>query len=113
MPFTARIEREPSNGPSKLASFTFLGMAPVLVPLRPSSEHILIVRAPGARNQHGRHSTPSYPPCPADLNIRAVHIPCIIGQQVPYGSHGIVYGSDVSGGDAFCHAGEFFRRRTA
>ena len=35
-----------------------LGMAPVLVPLRPSSEHILIVRAPGARDQHGCHSTP-------------------------------------------------------
>jgi hypothetical protein len=33
-------------------------MAPVLVPLRPSSEHILIVRAPGARDQHGCHSTP-------------------------------------------------------
>jgi len=32
-----------------------LGMAPVLVPLRPSSEHILIVRAPGARDQHGCH----------------------------------------------------------
>src|SRR2546422_4273998 len=32
-------------------------MAPVLVPLRPSSEHILIVRAPGARDQHGCHST--------------------------------------------------------
>ena len=31
-------------------------MAPVLVPLRPSSEHILIVRAPGAREQHGCHS---------------------------------------------------------
>src|SRR4249919_2129683 len=31
-------------------------MAPVLVPLRPSSEHILIVRAPGARDQHGCHS---------------------------------------------------------
>jgi len=28
-------------------------MAPVLVPLRPSSEHILIVRALGARDQHG------------------------------------------------------------
>ena len=33
-------------------------MAPVLVPMRPSSEHILIVRAPGARNQHGCHSIP-------------------------------------------------------
>ena len=28
----------------------------MLVPLRPSSEHILIVRAPGARDQHGCHS---------------------------------------------------------
>ena len=30
----------------------------MLIPLRPSSEHILIVRAPGARDQHGSHSTP-------------------------------------------------------
>gem|GEM_PF-1818456 len=30
-------------------------MAPVLVPLRPSNEHILIVRVPGARDQHGCH----------------------------------------------------------
>ena len=30
----------------------------MLVPMRPSSEHILIVRAPGARNQHGCHSIP-------------------------------------------------------
>ena len=42
---------------SKLARFS-TGMAPVLVPLRPSSEHILIVRAPGARDQHGCHSAP-------------------------------------------------------
>ena len=28
----------------------------MLVPLRPSSEHILIVRAPGARDRHGCHS---------------------------------------------------------
>jgi len=28
----------------------------VLVPLRPSSEHILIVRALGARDRHGCHS---------------------------------------------------------
>ena len=34
------------------------GTAPVLVSLRPSSEHILIVRAPGVRDQHGWHSTP-------------------------------------------------------
>ncbi len=52
--------RAPSiNDPSKLARFTFPGMAPVLVPLRPSSEHILIVRAPGARDQHGCHSSPT------------------------------------------------------
>ena len=30
----------------------------MLIPLRPSSEHILIVRAPGARDQHGCHSAP-------------------------------------------------------
>ena len=48
---TARI-----NDPSKLARYSFHGMAPVLVPLRPSSEHILIVRAPGARDRHGCHS---------------------------------------------------------
>ncbi len=111
------------NDPSKLARFTFLGMAPVLVPLRPSSEHILIVRAPGQGistgvipplcEQEGHSGYPLHPPCPADLNIRAIHIPCIIGEQISYGSHGIVYSSDVSGWDAFCHAGEFFRRRTA
>jgi hypothetical protein len=36
----------------KLARVLSPGMAPVLVSLRPSSEHILIVRAPGARDQH-------------------------------------------------------------
>ena len=30
----------------------------MLIPLRPSNEHILIVRVPGARDQHGCHSTP-------------------------------------------------------
>ena len=53
LPSTARI-----NDPSKLARFSSHGMAPVLVPLRPSSEHILIVRAPGARDRHGCHSIP-------------------------------------------------------
>src|SRR5256885_3520052 len=54
LPSTARI-----NDPSKLARYSSHGMAPVLVPLRSSSEHILIVRAPGARDRHGcRHSTP-------------------------------------------------------
>jgi hypothetical protein len=55
----ASNEHRPSNliDPSKLACVS-LGMAPVLVPLRPSSEHILIMRAPGARNQHGCHSIP-------------------------------------------------------
>src|SRR6267143_1306539 len=53
LPSTARI-----NDPSKLACYSSHGMAPVLVPLRPSSEHILIVRAPGARDRHGCHSTP-------------------------------------------------------
>src|SRR5438309_9351154 len=53
LPSTARI-----NDPSKLARFSSHGMAPVLVPLRPSSEHILIVRAPGARDRHACHSIP-------------------------------------------------------
>ena len=47
--------------PSKLACFSSFGMAPVLVPLRPSNEHILIVRVPGARDRHGCHSTPPPP----------------------------------------------------
>ena len=47
------------NVPTKLVWLFPLGRAPVLVPLRPSSEHILIVRAPGARDQHGRHSVSS------------------------------------------------------
>ena len=53
LPSTARL-----IDPSKLARFSSHGMAPVLVPLRPSSEHILIVRAPGARDQHACHSIP-------------------------------------------------------
>ena len=42
------------NDPSKLARFSSHGMAPVLVPLRPSSEHILIVRALRVRRAPGR-----------------------------------------------------------
>jgi hypothetical protein len=29
----------------------------MLIPLRPSNEHILIVRVPGARDRHGCHSS--------------------------------------------------------
>ena len=36
--------------PSKRARFTSPGMEPLLVPLRPSNVHILIVRVPGARD---------------------------------------------------------------
>src|SRR5437016_4489471 len=36
-------------------------MAPVLVPLRPSSEALLRARAPGARDRHGWHSP--FSPC--------------------------------------------------
>ncbi|MEP6889611.1 MAG: MarR family transcriptional regulator [Nitrospirota bacterium] len=65
MPSTARVERGPSQGArsasrkgtwllftiySKLVYFTSLGMALVVVQLRTSSEHIPIVRAPGARD---------------------------------------------------------------
>ena len=41
---------------SELVFSTLPGMAPVSVLLRPSSEHILIVRAPGAKNRCGCHS---------------------------------------------------------
>ena len=65
LPSTARVERGPSQGArsaskkgtwprfpisSKLAYFASLGMALVVVQLRTSSEHIPIVRAPGARD---------------------------------------------------------------
>ena len=66
-------------------------MTPLLVSLRPSNEHILIVRVPRARDEHGCHSTPSYPPGAADLDIRAIHVPCFVAEQIPHGSHGIVY----------------------
>jgi hypothetical protein len=46
------------NDPSKLACVPSLGRAPMLVPLRPSNEHILIVRVPGAQDQCGCPSNP-------------------------------------------------------
>ena len=49
--------RRPSSLPShtsfKVACFSSFGMAPVLVPLRPSNEHILIVRVPRAQETNG------------------------------------------------------------
>ena len=100
----------PLNNPSKLARFSSRGglvWFPTAHVERPPFHRGGSV---STGNQPGH---PSYPPCPADLNIRAIHIPCIIGEQISYGSHGIVYSSDVSGWDAFCHAGEFFLRCTA
>lgn len=39
----AKLKRQVGdNRPSKLARFTFLGMAPVLVPLRPSAPSLLV-----------------------------------------------------------------------
>ena len=52
-PLRASSDPHPSSIPSKLACFTSLGMAPVVVQLRPSSEHIPIVRVPGARDHAG------------------------------------------------------------
>ena len=51
-------------------------MAPGLVLLRPSNEHILIVRVPGARDQHGCHSVP--PAC-ADLQVGSRLSPLVGG----------------------------------
>jgi hypothetical protein len=41
-----------------LAHCFYPKMAPVLILLRPSNEHILIVRVLGARDRHGCHFTP-------------------------------------------------------
>ena len=107
--------------PSSLVFSQGWGLIDLL--LRASNEGLLRPRVARAREinrlhpllceQEGQSGYPLHPPCPADLNIRAVHVPGIIGQQIPYGSHGVAYRPNVSGGDAFCHAGEFFRRRTA
>ena len=48
----------PYPHPSKLDRLLPSGMAPVSVLLRPSSEHILIVRAPGAKDRYGCYSLP-------------------------------------------------------
>ena len=40
-----------------LLNLYIAGKAPVLVLLRPSSEHLLSVRAPGAQDRHGCRST--------------------------------------------------------
>ena len=54
-----KINQPPSLERNEQAClFPLLGMAPALVPLRPSNEHILIVRVPGARDQRGCHSLP-------------------------------------------------------
>jgi hypothetical protein len=42
-----------TNGPSKLARFTLPGMAPVLVPLRPSNEALLRAHVPGHKTNVG------------------------------------------------------------
>jgi len=59
LPFTAyRATVIHPNDPFTLAGVSSFGMAAVLLPLRPSSEDILIVRGPGASDQHWCHFTP-------------------------------------------------------
>jgi len=48
-------------------------MGPVSALLRPSSVHILIVRAPGARGRHGCHSIPFYRKAFASTKNRLAH----------------------------------------
>ncbi len=48
------------NDSSKLADLPSLGRAPMLVFVRPSNEHILIVRVPGAQDQRGCPSLPYF-----------------------------------------------------
>jgi hypothetical protein len=49
----SRSSSLPAYTASKLACFPSLGRAPMLVYVRPSNEHILIVRVPGAQDQRG------------------------------------------------------------
>ena len=53
LPSTARF-----NNPSKLARFSSLGRAPMLVYVRPSNEALLRARVPGAQDQRGCPSNP-------------------------------------------------------
>src|SRR4030065_2617534 len=53
----------------------------------------------------------SYPPGATDLDIRTVHVPGFVTQEVPDCADGVIDGSNTSGGDAFGHGGEFLRRR--
>src|SRR5437588_11700253 len=48
------------NDPSKLACLLSLGRAPILVYVRPSNEALLRARVPGAQDQRGCPSNPSY-----------------------------------------------------
>ena len=69
LPFTARIGRD-CRCSVQARSLIHLGMAPALVRLRPSSEHILIVRAPGARDHAGVVPfRPIWPPLPRPAMI--------------------------------------------
>ena len=55
----------------------------------------------------------SYPPGAANLYVCAIDVSGLIAQEIAHGCHRIVDGADVAGWDAFGHADEFSRRRTA
>ena len=55
----------------------------------------------------------SYPPGPADLYVCTIDVAGLIAQEIADGCYRIFDGTDVAGWDAFGHAGEFSRRRTA
>ena len=63
--------------------------------------------------QEGHSGYPSYSPCAANLNVRAIDVAGLIAEEIANGCHRVVDSADVAGWDAFGHAGQLFRRRAA
>ncbi len=56
-------------------------------------------------SKKGTSGYPSYSPATADLDVCSIYVSGFVAEKIAYGSYGIVYGSDVPGGDALSHAG--------
>jgi hypothetical protein len=55
----------------------------------------------------------SHPPRAADLDVGAVYVAGFRTEQVTHRGDRIIHRSDIAGGDAFGHGGQFPSRRTA
>jgi hypothetical protein len=90
------------NDPSKLARFSARGglvWFPTAHVERPPFHRGGSV---STGNQPGH---PSYSPRPANLNVGPIYVSRFVAEEIAYCGHGVVYGSDVAGGNAFGHAG--------